>query len=253
MSFRVIYPSASKYKYIAQTLAKIADEIPFTASEGGLLVKLLSPDKTTMITLTIPSLAFDEYECSEETTFIVNSDEFNRTIRRGTRNDMLEMILEKEYRRLRIAFIDKKLGYRRTFYVLLKEGVVEKLPEPKLELPVAVRMISNDFKNLISDAKIVGDEIEFIATSEKLEARVVTPQKEYYNIMKLDKPLISLIVENGEVRATYGIDLLEATLKATSASETVTLEFGSSLPMKLTFDVPGGGTLVYWVAPRAKT
>ncbi len=252
MSFRALYPSASKFKYIAQTLAKIADEIPFTVNENGLFVKTLSPDKTTMISLNIPSLAFDEFECPEETTFIVSSDEFNRTARRGSRNDMVELVLERENRRLRMAFIDKKLGYKRTFYVQLKEGIIEKLPEPKLKLPAIVRMVSDDFKNIIKDAKIVGDEIEFVATSDKLEARTITPQKEYYNIMKPDRPLISLMVEESEVRSTYGIDLLEITLKAIAASETVTLEFGSSMPMKVTFDVPGGGTLVYWVAPRAQ-
>lgn len=253
MSFRAVYPSASKFKYIAQTLAKIASEIPFTANENGINVKVLSPDKTTMIILTLPSLAFEEYECSQEITFIVGSDEFNKTVKRGSRNDMLEFILEKEYRRLKMTFIDRKLGYRRTFYVSLREGVVEKLPEPKMELPVSIRMISDDFKNIIKDAKIVGDEIEFIATPEKVEVRTITPQKEYYNILLPDKPLVSMIVKEAEVRSTYGIDLLEAALKATSASETVTLEFGPSMPIKIVFDVPGGGTLTYWVAPRAKT
>jgi len=252
MDFRAVYPSASKLKYIAQTLAKIASEIPFTANENELTVKVLSPDKTTMIILTLPSLAFEEYECSKEVAFIVSADEFNRTVKRGSRNDMLELTLEREYRRLKATFIDRKLGYRRTFYVPLREGVVEKLPEPKIELPVSVRMVSDDFKNIIKDAKIVGDEIEFIATQDKIEVRTITPQKEYYNILLPDRPLVSMVVREAEVRSTYGIDLLEAALKATSASETVTLEFGSSMPMKIVFDVPGGGTLTYWVAPRAK-
>ncbi len=248
--FKALYPSATKLKYIVQTLVKVVDEIPFVATPEGLFVRTLSPDRTTMIVLEMPASAFEEYECDGEEKFVVSGDELNRIVKRGTRNDLVELALEREQKRLRITFHDKKLNVERTFYVALKEATVEKLSEPKVDLTAEIRMLTDDYKNIIRDAKLVGDELEFIVEESKLTVQSITPQKEYYNVMELDKPLISIsCTEN--VRSKYAIDLLEATLKATTAADTVTIELGSGLPMKLTFDLPEGSKLVYWVAPRA--
>ena len=59
-----------------------------------------------------------------------------------------------------------------------------------------------------------------------------------------------MVSREEKVKARYSIELIEATLKATPAAESLTIEFGNNLPLKLTFDLPGGSTLVYWVAPR---
>jgi len=250
MMFRAIYPNAVKFKYIAQTMAKITDDVPFTASEEGLSASVLSPDKTTMTVLSIPSTAFEEFEVDGKTSFIVSSSELNRIARRGTRNNSIEFLLEEEERRLRVSFIDEKTGLTRTFYMQLREGVVEPLREIKLELPVSVRMLASDFKDLLRDAKIVGDEIELVAEGSRLEARCITQQKEYYNIMEEGAPLISIMNSGEKASARYSLDALQAALKATSAAESMTLEFGQDLPLKLVFELPGGGVLTYWVAPR---
>jgi len=249
--FRAVYPTATKFKSLVQTIVKIAEEIPFIATENGLSVKTLSPDKTTMIVLNIPSIAFDEYYCEGEETFILGSDELNKISKRGTRNDVVELELEREQRRLRLSFKNKKTGVERTFYLSLREGVVEKLQEPSLELPVSIRMLADDYKRVIRDAKLVGEELEFETEGNtKLIIRSVTPNKEYHAILEINNPLISMVSREEKVKARYSIELIEATLKATSAAESLTIEFGNNLPLKLTFDLPGGSTLVYWVAPR---
>ncbi len=252
MTFRAVYPAATKFKYVAQTIAKITDEIPFVATPEGLFVKTLSSDKTTMIVLQIPSTAFEEYLCEEDkVTFIVSADEFSKVSKRGTRNDVIELVLEKEHRRLRFTFQDRKTGVERTFYVELREGIVEELPEPSLELPVIARMLTDTFKNALRDVKLVGEEVEIIAEGEeRIIFQSISPQREYYNIMEREKALLSFRNTSEKVHAKYSLELLEAALKATTAAEAVTLEMGENMPLKLTFDLPGGATLVYWIAPR---
>ena len=252
MSFRAVYPAATKFKYIVQTIAKIMDEIPFTATQEGLEVKALTPDKTTMIVLRLPVTAFEEYELQEDKkSFIVSSDELNRVAKRGTRNDLVELRLNEEQRRLEVNFIDKKTGVTRSFYVPLREGIVEELAEPQVELTVMVRMDADDFKEIINDAKIVSDEVEFIAYEDRLEAVTSEAQKSYHGVFREGDPLLSISVSgNAPVKSKYSIDLLKASTKATSAAETATIEYGESLPMRITFDLPGGGILVYWISPR---
>lgn len=252
MGFRAVYPTATKFKYIVQTIAKIMDEIPFVARADGLEVKTLTPDKTTMIILRLPVSAFEEYELDEEKkVFVVSSEEMNRIAKRGTRNDMVELKLDEERRRLEINFIDKKTGVVRSFYVPLREAIIEELAEPQVELTVSIRLEAEDFKNIINDAKIVSDEIELVAEDEHLEAIAVSAQKKYTGIFRVGDPLISYEVKGPTpIRAKYSIDLLKATTKATSAADTASLEYGEALPMRITFELPSGGVLVYWVSPR---
>ena len=252
MTFRAIYPAATKFKYIVETITKALDEIPFIATAEGLYVKSLSPDKTTMLVLTMPVTTFEEYNVEKDkVVFVVPSDELKRAAKRGTRNDMVEMVLEEDQRRLKMTFIDKKTGVTRTFYIPLREAVVEELNEPQVELSVIARLNADDFKNIIRDAKIVSDEVEFTAHEDRLEAHSLSMQKEYRCVMEIGNPLITYEVKgNPPIRAKYAIDLLQASLKAASTADTVTVEFGEALPMKLTFDLPGGSTLVYWVSPR---
>ena len=250
--FRAVHPVATKLKRIIETITKALDEIPFTATPEGLYVKSLSPDKTTMLVLTMPITTFEEYNVEKDkVVFVVPSDELKRAAKRGTRNDMVELVLEEDQRRLRMTFIDKKTSVTRTFYIPLREAVVEELSEPQVELNVVARLSADDFKDVIRDAKIVSDEVEFTAHEDRLEAQSLSMQKEYKCIMEIGNPLITYEVRgNPPIRAKYAIDLLQTSLKAASTADTVTVEFGEALPMKLTFDLPGGSTLVYWVSPR---
>ncbi len=252
MGFRALYPAATKFKYIMQTIAKLLDEIPFTALPDGLEVRTLSPDKTTMIILRMPSTSFEEYELDEDRkVFVLPADELNKAAKRGTRNDMVEMVLEEDKHRLRLTFIDKKTSVQRTFYIPLREAVVEELGEPQVELSVEARMLTDDFKAIINDAKLVGDEVEFTTYEDRIEVKCHSAQKEYQAIFQVGSPLVSLDVRGTPpIRSKYAIDLLKASLKATQTAESVVLEYGESLPMKLTFELPGGSTLVYWVSPR---
>jgi proliferating cell nuclear antigen len=177
--FKATFTAVSKFKYIAQTLAKITDEAPFYATPEELEAKILSPDKTTLTILKIPSIAFEDYSVDEEEFFVVSSDELNKVLRRGTRDDILEFNLDKENGRLKIIFRNKKTGMERTFYLELKPRAKEELPEPKLELGVSIKLLPDDYKQIIRDVKVVGEEAVFHYKDGKFHVYSMSQQKEY--------------------------------------------------------------------------
>ncbi len=250
--FRAAYTAASKFKYVAQTIAKLTDEAPLYATPDAFEARILSPDKTVLTIVKIPSIAFEEYEVDQEEFFVVAADELNKIVRRGTRNDILIFELDKENNKLKIIFRNKKTGIERSFYVDIKPRTMEKIPEPQLDLSVTARFVADDYKQIIRDLKIIGEEAVFHYKDGKLLIYAHAQQKEYWGEFREGEPLTYLSSTTDEAKARYSVGLLETTLKAVQASKYVTLSFDTDKPIKIEFEISEGGYIVYWIVPRVE-
>ncbi|ABN70100.1 DNA polymerase sliding clamp subunit B [Staphylothermus marinus F1] len=248
--FRASYTATSKFKYIAQTIAKITDEAPFYATQDALEVRVLSPDKTTLTIVKIPSIAFEEYEVDGEKYFVIGADELNKIVKRGTRNDILVFELDEEKNQLKIIFRNKKTGIERSFVIETKPRTLEKIPEPQIDLGVTARFVADDYKHIIRDLKIIGEEAVLHYKEGKLYIYSHAEQKEYRGEFSEGNPLTYLSATIDEARAKYSVGLLEATLKPIQAAKFVTVSFDRDKPVKIEFEITEGGYIVYWIVPR---
>ncbi|MEM1825442.1 MAG: DNA polymerase sliding clamp [Desulfurococcaceae archaeon] len=248
--FKASYPSASKFKYVVQALAKVTDESPFYAKIDGLESRVLSPDKTTMIIVKIPSIAFEEYEVSEETGFIVPVADLNKIVRRATRNDSLILEYKPGDEVLKIVFRNKKTSVERVFYVNARGIGEEAIQEIKIELSVTARFVADDYKQLIRDLKTIGEEAVFHYKNGKLLVYSHAQHKEYVGEFSEGNPLAYLSSTVDEVKSIYSVSLLEATLKPLQSAKYVTLYFDTDKPAKVEFEIGEGGYIVYWIVPR---
>ena len=51
-------------------------------------------------------------------------------------------------------------------------------------------------------------------------------------------------------RAMYSLSYLTDMMKAAAAADIMELQFSTNIPLTLIFDLPGGGKIQYWLAPR---
>lgn len=248
MVVRIAHPAPTKFKYITQTLAKINDEGDLIFSLEGLIGYLMSPDKTSLAVLRAPITAFDEYTVDEEIVLRVQTDEFNKIVRRATRNDTLILEYEAGSDVLKILLEDKKTGVSRTFYTPVTVLDQREVKEPKMEGKARFTLMAEDFKNMIQDAKIVGDVLDLRATEEEVIVAASGEEKEYEWIMKDGDPLLSLNVTE-ESTSSYTINSLQALTKPTGAAESVTVDFESNYPLRAVFTFQNTEKLVIYVAP----
>jgi len=248
--FRAVYTSASKFKYIAQALAKITDEAPLYTKPDMLETRIFSPDKTAMIILRIPSIAFEEYEASEEEVFTIPTSDLNKIVRRATRNDVLVFEYLKNEGKLKVGFKNKKTGVERSFMLNARSGVGEAIEELKLDLSVTARFVADDYKQIIRDLKVVGEEAIFHYKGGKLYIIAHSQQKEYRGEFSEGNPLAYLSATVEEAKSAYSVGLLEITLKPIQSAKYVTLQFDTDKPAKIEFEIAGGGYMVYWIVPR---
>ncbi|WP_440060082.1 DNA polymerase sliding clamp [Thermogladius sp. 4427co] len=250
--FRAVYPSGSKFKYIASALVKITDEAPFFIKPDSLNVRVFSPDKTAMIIVKMPSIIFEEFQAEGEDYFVVASSDLNRVMKRGSRTDVLVLELDKSTGVLKTIFRNKKTGVERTFYVELKQSIPEEVPDLDVELGVTVSMLTSDFKILLRDLKTVGEHAVFHYKNGKLYVSSSEQQKEYRAVLEEGSPIISISSTVDEAKATYSIDLLKLALRASPVSKNITFSFDNDKPMKIEFPLEGGGSITYWIVSRVE-
>jgi proliferating cell nuclear antigen len=112
-------------------------------------------------------------------------------------------------------------------------------------------MVSSSFKDIIDQIQTVSDNVRLETTQEKFIAEATTELSgAKIELEKGTDVLLELEVKEPS-KATYNLNYLAEISKAGSmASELVTLEFSSNMPVKLEYDMPQQGKLLYYLAPR---
>ncbi len=245
------YSSALGLRSVVQLLSKAIDEVPFLATPSSLEVKVLSPDKTSLMILQLPAVAFEEYVCDTDEFFVVAADELMRVFRRSGRNDEVLVELNKAVGQLKVVLKNKRTGVERAFNIELKERVREAVPELLVELSVSARILARDFKDLIKDLKVIGEEARFTYSDGRLYVKAYGYPKEYEAILEDGNPLVSISSSVSRAEAAYSIAHLEAVARASSMAEVIDLLFDTDKPLKLELALETGGRVIYWIAPRA--
>jgi len=248
-SFRAMYPKGTDFKRLAQALAKISDEATLKAVEQGLSVWAFSPDKTVLGIIKLDPSAFDEFTVDGEVGLSISASELYRVARRATRNDAVVLNYSSGFVGLSVELQDKKTSFSRSFTVTASETSEAELREINMSPTARVVMTADDLGVLISDVKTVGDIVEFIASGDTLTIKSSAEGKEYTGTMKAGAPLQEVSVES-ETRASYSVKSLYSSLKPiVGLADTVTIEYATDYPLKISVTSAGPEQIVIYIAP----
>lgn len=248
--FRALFHDARTWRYVVDAISTLVDEGLFKATEEGLRLRAMDPSHVAMIDFHMPRDAFDEYECEGEAKIGVNFDEMKKIMRRGRSGDSLELIHDAEKKRLILRFRGKSI---RTFSIPLLELEEEELPEPTIEFKGLAIVTAKALNEAIKDIAITSDYVKIQMTPDAL---VLTASGESGEVKvefnRESEALLDLDVSE-EISATYTLSYLQDVLKVVGAADTVKLQFSTNMPIRLDFNLPGGGRFTYFLAPRIET
>ncbi len=247
MALRLVFSDARQWRYLVETFSALIDEACFIATPEGIKLRALDPSRIAMIDFLLPPEAFEEYECDAETRIGVNFDDFKKIMKRGTSKDKLELEVTEEGKRLKVRFRGRAL---RTFSLPILDLGAEELPVPRVPFTVTAKVLSDAVKDAIKDASIVSDYVRFESTEDKFSIKASSDRGSVeVEFTQESGSLIELDVKEPS-RASYSLDYLSDMMKATALSDILTIEFATNKPVALTFDLPGGGRLTFYLAPR---
>ena len=242
---RALFHDAKLWKYVVQALSTMIDEGVFVFTPEGVRLRAMDPSRIAMVDFEMPSVSFEEYDCEGEVRAGVNFDVLKKVMKRASAKDKIE--LEVAEGKLKVKLKGKTT---RSFAIPLLDLGYEELPSPKVSFNVQARMLSDALEDALKDAELVSDHVLIQANEDELTIYASSDKGESSATFSKDN-LLELHVKEPS-RARYSLSYLTDMMKAADAADIVELQFSTNIPLSLTFDLPGGGKIQYWLAPRVE-
>lgn len=228
-------------------ISTLIEEADVNAAPEGIKLRAMDPSHVAMVDFEWNKTAFQEYNCLQPTKIRLNISDIVKKLR-GAGSEPLEMSYDEGTRKLGMVIKGK---WKTTFTLPTLDPGNDEVPTPKIAFNTKIRMISSGFKDIIDQIQTVSDNVRLESTPEKFVAEAITELSgAKIELEKGTDVLLELEVKEA-CKATYNLNYLAEIAKAGSmASELVTLEFSSNMPVKLEYEMPQQGKLLYYLAPR---
>ena len=227
-------------KTVITGLSVIVDECAILFTSEEVLIRALSRDHTTFMTVELKKYLFDEYEADDGETVIVDVDELNKIMKRCKNTDLMECNVDEA--NLNILF---KGDSERIFSIRLIDNDYESPRPPIIEHPCKLTVPTNVLSDTLGDLGIFTDIIQISADNDYLRFKGAGTNGEGFI-----KYLHGEHIQN-YYRSDFSISKLLEIMKTKDFSESLTIGLGDNLPLELTFKlVTGDGKIEFLLAPR---
>jgi proliferating cell nuclear antigen len=245
LSFR----EATIWKYAISAISKIIEEASFRITEEGFRLKAMDPSAVVLVDFYIPREAFSVFEVEREITIGANMEELAKILRRARKGD--ELVLEPiPGGHLKIVFEGKG---SRSFRIPGIELSVQEIPEISFEETFKCKIMPKMFKDVIRELEPVSDAVEFYSpvNSGVLYLRAQGEIAEAEIELSAASGALIEYESSGEARSKYTVEyLVDISAAAQAAAEVLSIGLGVETPLRLTYELPYGGKLEFYVAPR---
>lgn len=243
---KISFPDASVFKGMFDTISKLIDEVKIVFEPDFMQIRAMDTASVAMVDVRFPKEAFTEYQVEEATSVGVNLSTLVKALKKAKRGDKFELETDDEQVVIRLIGTAKK-----EFRFRNMEVPVSEIPEAKLEFDVKLTLLTEPLKQALKDAQLISESVTLYFDGE--ERLVISATGETKYEMTLTKASGSVVEAEAkkEAKSTYNIEYLINILSLTKLTDSVKVEFSSNMPIKIGFDLTGGGTLVYLLAPSA--
>jgi len=235
---------------VIKAASALLEEIALEFHPDKITMRNMDPSHIAMLNLEWLAQSFDGYVCDGEYIITLRVDDLANVVKRASKGDTMEISLGEG----NSVVIKVKDGYQREFTLHSLESSHTAVPLPKVNFAAKVTMTLKGFREAIADIATVSDQITFKGESGSL---TLSGSSEYGNVkvtMTTSTPEIKEISVNDTSTASYSIEYLDKFIRSLSAStETLTIEFGNRLPIKVEAPLDQKGSkLEYFLAPRVE-
>jgi len=253
LQFTAISRTADVWKSISSAIMTVVDEANFEATPEGLQFRSMDPSHVALVDISCPAAAFERYECPSTIRFGFRVDDFAKVIKRAGSKDSFELSIQNNMLNLKTSG-----GYSRNYRLrLIESSAGSDTPLPKLTFDSKLVMTSSVLDKILSDIEVVNDNnITIETTPDKRVIFSTHGDNGEGKVMIDDKSGIENLNELSVVapsKATYNSAFISRMVKAVgTTSQSVTAEYSSKMPLKLTFGLANAVRIQFFLAPRVE-
>jgi proliferating cell nuclear antigen PCNA len=241
MKFSATLKATKEFKSCLSAIQLIIEDATFEVTPTGIKCKGIEPSNICYMSIDLPKDKFIKYECDTDSKFTVRTNELMEIVKRAKNGDEITLEMDGKLNALQI-YINGKKHYVLPLLVMEKET-----PNPNFKLQSRTSLKFADFVEYVKDIKVIAD--NFVVETDGVKLKLSGKGDSGHVDMEVDGTVTQK--EEGDLRGEYMLEFLFNTIKTISGGfETVILEHGHNLPLKLTFDSADTGTLVYVQAPK---
>ncbi|MFQ5998002.1 MAG: proliferating cell nuclear antigen (pcna) [Candidatus Bathyarchaeia archaeon] len=246
--FKVIIADGKTWKNFLSAISTLVEEATFSIANEGVSLRAMDPSHVAMVDFESPKESFQEYSCDEAIKLCVDVPDMLKLMRRVDAGETLELSHDPKAAQLLMKLVGK---FTRKFSIPTLQPSTSDMPTPKLSFDAKIKMDADSLNDAITDIGAVSEQIKFEANTEKL---IMSGVSETGNVViEFDKGNQAVIdyQVGTDVKALYGVNFLQDMIRAGAvSSKLVKVEFSADKPIKIDFELPQQGKLVYYLAPR---
>lgn len=246
--FKATMNDARLFRNLLGAISSLIEEADINATPDGIKLRSMDPSHIAMVDFEWPRAAFDSYECSGSTKLRLSVSNLLKLLKRTKSDESVEIVYDDSNKKLNITLKNKIL---RKFITPTLEPSTEEVPTPKVPFNARVKLTAASLRDIIDDAQAISDNVKLEVLPEKFVVRAAGELSSALIEMDKGSDAILDIDVKEPARATYNLNYLGEIIRAGSgASEITSLEFSTNMPIKVEFEMPQQGRLLYYLAPR---
>lgn len=264
MRWSATFDDASLFGRLISSVSAVLSAANLKVEEKKVTISGMDESRIAMTSLNTPNSFFQQYEFTpseEEHTVGINVQKLKSVMRRASSDDGVTLSIDDDAgNKLKVKFfrgVPEESQFERVFTIPLPEKTEEINPEG-LSYSVTLEFAPpSDLSAIVSDAAVFAEDLRIETTQEEREIKFIAESgigSEYEYVANLDEEeaIINYKLDSSveSVASIYSLEFLEDFSKADRVSEMVRLEYSEENPLRLTYNVSGGCTLTFLLAPR---
>ncbi len=245
--FHATLDSSKTWKQIVDALATLLTEVHFHFTKDSISLIQYDSSRAAMVDFSLPSKAFQEYNCKGDHYVSLGMDELSKVSKRMAGDDRLEFDLDESQNRFEIKMIGQA---ERSFKIQLLTPPEERTQKLTPSFEVRAEMYSDAFKQAVKDIGVVSNHMKVTAKKKSLGFAGAGDTGEAEVLLSLgeDSLLHDLDVKEESV-SMYALSYLSEIAKAIS-SDSLTLRMTNQKPIQIEFAIAESGRISFLLAPR---
>ncbi|MEM2855986.1 MAG: proliferating cell nuclear antigen (pcna) [Candidatus Nitrosocaldaceae archaeon] len=238
--------SPEGWKAVINAVSTLVEEATFEASSEGISFRGMDPSHVALINIQWPNVGFESYESDNEIRFAVRIEELSKLLKRAEKNDKVEVSIDEDMLVLHIYN-----GYDKKYKLHLIDATTSTTPLPKLSFNSKIRLSMNAFKDVLDDIEPIADYIVIDANKDRVIFSGKGDSGDASITLHSKKDNTLSIETKEDSVAKYSLEYLSRIVKSIgSSANDLTIEFATSMPIKLEFTVMQSVKIDFYLAPR---